>query len=486
MLFNVVALILYYLPVCFIKKERVGIRIQISVLLAASFAFYYFNVKNLAGGMVFFVTVIFSYCMGRLMEVLNRNSDRIRLNRFIFYLALIICASPLLLIKITPWFPKYENSFGASVIVPLGVSFYTLQIISYLCDCFSGKTKAEKNIFRYALFVSFFPQIVQGPIPRYEKLSEDLYKHHPFQIDNLTRGIQLIIWGCFLKLMIADKAAVPVNKIFNNAEQYTGAYILIAGVLFSIQLYTDFYSCVTICQGVANLYGIQIEDNFNHPYLALSIQDFWRRWHITLSSWLRDYIYIPLGGSRKGRIRTYVNILIVFLVSGLWHGEGYTFLIWGLMHGLYQIFGKITLPVRNKAYSLLNIRESTEGYRILKRIGTFFWVTIAWIVFRAKNLETALRMFQNLFEDFNPWVIFGKARFSYGLDIHEWFVLVLAILVLIFVSICQERGNKLREIFARQNLIIRWTVYLLAICSIWVFGTYGYGFDAADFIYGGF
>ena len=444
------------------------------------------NLQLPVEGILFLSTVLFSYCFGRVLEHLNTNSDMIWFKRITLTLALMICATPLLTIKIIPWFPTLQNSFGSSIIVPLGISFYTLQIVSYLCDCFSGKTKAEKNIFKYTLYVSFFPQIVQGPIPRYAQLSKELNKEHPFHLSNLTRGIQLIIWGCFLKLMIADKVATPVNMIFNNAEQYTGAYVLIAGVLYSIQLYTDFYSCVTLCQGVANLFGIQIEDNFKRPYLALSIQDFWRRWHISLSSWFRDYIYISLGGSRKGRLRTYGNILIVFLISGLWHGEGYTFLIWGLMHGLYQIVGKITTPIRNKAYSLLNINEETEGYRILKRIGTFFWVTIAWIVFRANNLATAIQMFRNLFADFNPWVLFGKARFSYGLDIHEWFLLIFALLVLIFVSIYQEKGLKLREIFARQNLIIRWAVYLLAICSIWVFGTYGFGYNAADFIYGGF
>ena len=466
--------------------EKAGGGIQQCVLLIASFTFYYWAQKDLRNCILFAATIIFSYAMGLLMAYLNQHSDKALWTRLVFCIAIIICASPLLLIKLTPWFPSINTVFRKSIVVPLGVSFYTLQIIAYISDCYSGKIKPEKNFFRYSLFISFFPQIIQGPIPRYESLMKQLNKYHKLKIENITRGIQLIIWGFFLKLMIADKVVVIVNKVFDNVEYYAGIYIALAAILYSIQLYTDFYACVSISQGVSKLFDIQLQDNFRRPYFSTSIKDFWRRWHITLSTWFRDYIYIPLGGSRRGAIRTYINIIIVFLISGLWHGSGYNFLIWGLLHGMYQIMGNLTFSFREKCYRKLGIDKESIGYRLLKRAGTFFWVTVAWVFFRAANTETAINMFRQLFMDFNPWLLFGKERFSYGLDVHDWFILICSIIILLFVSACQEKDIKLQDVFARQQVVIRWIIYIIAILAIWIFGTYGYGFNAADFIYGGF
>ena len=371
-------------------------------------------------------------------------------------------------------------------VLPLGISFYTFQSVGYLIDVKRGKYAPEGNLLRYALFASFFPQIVQGPIPRHKALAAEFGKYHSFEPEEFVSGFQRILWGCFLKLMIADKAAPVVDTVFGDPSQYGGGYVLIAAVLYSIQLYTDFYSCVSICRGVAELFGIHLADNFQQPYLAVSVKDFWRRWHMSLSTWLRDYVYIPLGGSRKGPVRTYVNLILVFLVSGLWHGSKFHFLFWGLLHGLYQAAGRLFSPLTKKLTEKLRIRTDTFSWSLLMRIKTFGLVTLAWVFFRAPGLRSALHMLRSLFSEFTPWLFFGSLKFSYGLNMYDWAALLVSLLVLILVGECRERRLPLRAAFNRQGLVLRWAVYLLVICVIWILGSYGEGYNAAEYIYGGF
>ena len=479
LLFVSIILLLYYLPCAFLNGASKAV-IQQIVLLLASFLFYYLAVE-IDGLILFCFTVVISYLFARFIP---RASGRWK--KCLLALGIVLSGAPLLIVKIIPWFKSVSALTAASLIVPLGLSFYTLQIVAYLVDCCRGTVVPEKNLLRYALFISFFPQIVQGPIPRYSQLAPQLRAPHDFTPEDFTHGFQLILWGCFLKFMIAEKAAVPVNLVFGNFTQYAGFHVLTAAALYSIQLYTDFYSCVCICRGVALLFGIRLADNFHRPYFALTIKDFWKRWHITLSTWLRDYIYIPLGGSRRGTARTYANIIIVFLVSGLWHGNSLSFLVWGLLHAAYQIAGAVTKNLRSRAYAALRVDQKTFSVRLFQRAVVFVLTTFSWVFFRAGRLRDALAMLKNIFVDFNPWVILGGSRFSLGLDVHDVVILMLSIAVLVLVSACQERGFPIRKAFCRQNTAFRWLVYLLAIAAIWVFGAYGSGFNAADFIYGGF
>lgn len=299
-------------------------------------------------------------------------------------------------------------------------------------------------------------------------------------------GIQLIIWGFFLKFMIADKASIIVSTVFNNFATYNGLYVWIAAILYSLQLYTDFLACVTLSQGISLLFGISIDDNFQRPYFATSVKDFWRRWHMSLSSWLRDYVYIPLGGNRKGTCRKNINLLITFIVSGIWHGGQWSFVFWGLLHALYQIAGEFTEKMQKKAFHLLHIDWNSMVGIFIRRTFTFFWVMLAWIIFRAANLKIGLQMIKRMFTAFNPWIFFDNSLFRLGLSQKEWEVLIFAIIVLVLVSALQESCFRIRNWLGHQALLVRWIVYLVSICCIWVFGTYGYGFDAKDFIYGGF
>lgn len=480
--FIAVLLMLYYL---FPLKYRW------IVLLIGSIAFFYKVDKK--GFLVFLITILVTYFMGLFLGSLRipryRDGDS-RKGGFKYKLCLFICiftvVLPLLVTKNANFvFDLMHKPRYANWIVPLGISFYTLQIISYLIDVYQGKISPQNNFFKYALFVSFFPQIIQGPIPRYEQLESQLYKGHPFHERLFSKGLQLIIWGFFLKFMLADRAGIVVDTVFNNFPYYKGGYILLAGVLYSVQLYTDFLACVTISKGTASLFGIELQDNFRHPYKADSVKEFWRRWHISLSSWLRDYIYIPLGGNRKGRFSKYVNLGITFAVSGLWHGTGYKYIFWGLLHAAYQIIGEITAPMKNRIYNTIGMPKESAPRKWIQTIGTFFWVMLAWILFRAESLKTGIAMIASLFTTYNPWIFFNDSIYTLGINWKEFLVLLLSIAVLCVVEREQETIC-IRDRILEQHLVVRWAIYIIAICGIAVFGAYGYGFNPQDFIYGGF
>lgn len=272
-----------------------------TILLMGSILFYFKAYKT--GWWILLATIIITYFSAIIIDNEYFN-EKIRFKKALLAISIFAVAFP--------WFAVKNGDFILVSImhksrfhwvVPLGMSFYTLQIISYLVDVYKKKILPQKNIAKYALYILYFPQIIQGPIPRYENLAHQLYEGHRFSEKAFVQGFYRIIWGFFLKLMIADKAGIVVDEVFNHPNEYVGCYVLLAGVLYSIELYADFIACVSISKGVSNLFGIELADNFRHPYLATSIRDFWRRWHISLSSWLREYIYIPLGGNRKGNIR---------------------------------------------------------------------------------------------------------------------------------------------------------------------------------------
>ena len=432
-------LILYYI----IPKGK-----QWIALLIGSAVFYCLVSTDIMQLCLFLATIILSFLGALLIERSKEGKQRL----FMLWAVIILTAAPLLLFKGRDFLPAPDTG-RFSLIVPVGLSFYTLQIIAYLTDVYRKKIAAQRNLFKYALFISFFPQIIQGPIPRYEQLGDQLFGGTRFRMENIVRGSQRILWGLFLKLMIADK-------------------------------YTDFLSCTTLAQGASELFGIEIIDNFNHPYFAVSVQDFWRRWHISLSTWLKDYVYIPLGGSRAGKLRKYTNLFLTFLISGFWHGEGVKFIFWGLLHAVYQIVGSITREGRDRLYEMLLIPKGTFAWKLYRTIGTFFWVMIAWIIFRAEGLRAGLHMIRSMFTVYNPWILLNGALTSI-MPYQQWELLGAALFVLFTVSRAQEK-TEVRNWISQQHITIRWGLALVCIAVILVFGTYGFGYDAQAFIYGGF
>lgn len=252
-----------------------------------------------------------------------------------------------------------EINWEYDILLPVGISFYTLQALGYLIDVYRGDIYAEKNFLRYALFVSFFPQLVVGPIERSKNLLVQLRVLQPFSYENLRKGALYVLYGLFLKMVIADRAAIIVDTVYQNSVEYSGFYVIVATMFFSIQIYCDFYGYSTIARGSALIMGIHLMENFNAPYYARSIREFWRRWHISLSGWFRDYLYIPLGGNHEGKLRKQRNLLMVFTVSGLWHGASLAFVFWGILNGIYQVLENMLREIRESGQKLC---EKIGGY----------------------------------------------------------------------------------------------------------------------------
>ena len=296
-------------------------------------------------------------------------------------------------------------------------------------------------------------------------------------------GLLLMLFGYFLKMVTADRAAILVNFVFENYEAYSGLEIAIAAFFFAVQIYGDFAGYSSIAIGAAWIMGFKLMQNFNHPYFALNIQDFWRRWHISLSTWFRDYVYIPLGGSRCSKIKKYRNIAIVFLTSGLWHGANWTYIVWGALHGIYQITGDLIKPFRNKIERIFKVNTTCFSYRLFNIIITFILVDFAWIFFRAPDLLTGVTIIKQMFSVWNPWIFFDNSLYEMGLDRKDFWVLCFSVLILWVVSFMQERGIKIREELAKQNLVFRWIIYWTAVSFILIFGIYGAGYNESQFIY---
>lgn len=456
-------------------------------LLAGSSCFYYMVIQRRMQIVIFASSIGISYASGLLVKYMKESGKQRKWSQLVLMAGIVLSVFPLLGSKCTDFYlgciihkPKI------SWIIPVGLSFYSLQIVAYLSDIYRGKICPQKNFLKYALFISFFPQIIQGPIPRYEQMERQLFQGNSFSSDGFMKGIQRIIWGFFLKFMIANKASVIVDAVFDHPDTYKGCFVLVAGVLYSFQLYADFQSCVSLSQGVTQLFGIELPDNFHQPYFSTTIKEFWRRWHISLSSWLRDYIYIPLGGSRAGRFRKYFNLVCTFAVSGIWHGSTWKYLLWGGVHSGYQIAGDITQNIQDRFFNQFQMPEGSKLRRLFQQLYIFCCVTVAWVIFRADSLKTGIRMLLSIIRYPNPWIFLDNSLFRLGLNQKEWEVLAVSLLLLLFVSMLHEKGVSVRDWFSRQHLGVRWGIYFCAICGIWVLGTYGFGFDANDFIYGGF
>ena len=292
-----------------------------------------------------------------------------------------------------------------------------------------------------------------------------------------------MLWGYFLKLVVADRVAIVVNTVYGDYAQYGGVYIIVASVLFAFQIYCDFAGYSTIAIGAAEILGFSLMENFNCPYFSLSIGEFWRRWHISLSSWFRDYLYIPLGGNRKGTTRKYVNLMIVFLVSGLWHGAAGTYVVWGFIHGVYQVIGGLTKPMRNQCNQIFALKPDSIGHKALSALITFILVDFAWIFFRAESLSAAIEMIKSMVHLGNISILWNGALYDLGIGFKSFLVLMFGIAVLLFADFMKYKGIQIRKVILEQELWCRWLCYLSMALFILVFGIWGGSYDAASFIY---
>lgn len=390
--YPIVALLYFCLP----KK------LKWPMLLCASYYFYAFYQADLLFLIV--TTTVISWLASNVIE----RTKNEKLKKFMLAITLIVCLGVL-------FFYKYFNFLAGSVvsiinmlggeappvvlnlILPVGISFYTFQTLSYVIDVYRGDIKTEKNLFFYALFVSFFPQLVAGPIERPDNLVPQLREAHKWNNENAIKGAKHMLVGFFKKICVADLISIYVNAIYNDVESATGFGVIIATALFAVQIYCDFSGYTDIATGCARIMGIKLMKNFDHPYIATTIKEFWGRWHISLSSWFKDYLYFPLGGSRCSKGRHLFNLMVVFLVSGFWHGAAWTYVIWGALHGIYQIFGVLTLKSRNNLLKKMHLDPASKLVTWVRRFNTFILVCLSWLFFRANNTGEALHLFRTLF-----------------------------------------------------------------------------------------
>ena len=431
MTFNSPAFLLFF-PVVLLFHFLIPTKYRHIPLLILSYYFYAcWNAKLM--GLIMFTTVV-SYFAGILIEKTQKKGQR----RLLLAITLVACLGVL-------FFYKYFNFFASTVtsvisafsgevttgaalelILPVGISFYTFQTLSYVIDLYRGNITAEKNFLYYALFVTFFPQLVAGPIERPENLLPQLKAPHKFSKDNFVTGSAIMLIGYFKKIAVADMIAPFVNSVFNDAGNATGITVILASCLFAVQIYCDFSGYTDIAIGCARIMDIKLMQNFNLPYCSKSIKEFWSRWQISLSSWFKDYLYIPLGGNRCSKLRNMLNIMIVFTVSGLWHGANMTFVLWGALHGFYQIIGRITLKVRNGLVKKIGLSEDSPAVKAWRTLVTFILVTFAWIFFRANSISDLGVLLSKLA---SPGSVSDISRIM-GLSASSVIIIALAIILL--------------------------------------------------------
>ncbi len=471
---------LFFLPLSMLLYYLLPRRVKNPVLLLLSYGFYMSS--GPAYGLLLAFSTLSSYgcalAMGR---------EGARRRRWLL-LALLLNLGLLFVFKYFDFFSSSADlllgrlglptpGLRLNLLLPAGISFFTFQSAGYLMDVYRGKVQAERNLLNYALFVAFFPQLLAGPIGRADALLPQLKERRRFSDENLKAGGMRILWGVVKKLMVADQLAVIVNTAFSDVWAFNGGQLFVAAFCYSIQIYCDFSAYSDIAIGSARLLGVELTENFRVPYAARSIKEFWQRWHISLSTWFRDYLYFPLGGNRVSRLRHCLNLLIVFAVSGLWHGAAFTFIIWGLLHGLLQVGGVLLRPLRQRLYRL--VPRENPLLRFLSWLGVFLLVTAAWVFFRADSVEQALYVLREAARF--PLQGYIPAVAPLGLD--RTMQLVTAVsTVLVLTAEGLDRRFALFERLRRHD-ILRYVVYFLLLLFTLIYGAYGSGFDAQDFVY---
>lgn len=470
MLFNSFSFLVFF-PIVTIAYFILPHRWRWLWLLLASCYFYMAFVP--AYILILFFTIIIDYIAGIMIEKSDGKKKKL------YFISSILANVGIL------FFFKYFNFFNnnisglanflhwnytvsnLNILLPIGLSFHTFQAMSYTIEVYRGKQKAERHFGIYALYVMFFPQLVAGPIERPQNLLHQFYESHKFEYQRVVDGIKLMAWGFFKKLVIADRLAILVDKVYSDPTNFSGLSLIVATYLFAFQIYCDFSGYSDIALGSAKVLGFNLIKNFNRPYFSKSITEFWRRWHISLSNWFRDYLYIPLGGSRVSQYRNYLNLFIVFLASGLWHGASWNFVLWGGLHGFFVVLEKATTNFRESISKFFQTSVFKFFFNLFNIFITFNLVSFTWIFFRAKSTSDAFYIVRNIFTDFN--INFYS---SVGWTITS---LATALFFLIFLLVAQIIQSKIvvADYMSKKPTWLRWTFYLVFFWIIIIFGKFG-------------
>lgn len=491
MSFNTLNFILF-LSLVIIVYFLVGQKFRYPFLLLASYFFYaYYDIPLVA-----FLVLITLFNYGIALMIDKGDNKKIWL-----ITGIVVNVGVLAFYKYLNFSFRILNSifskvgFGGrlplfSFIVPLGISFIIFSVISYIVDVYKGKIKAEKNLVKFALYVSFFPKVVQGPIVKARDMLNQLDEKHHFDMQRFREGSLMVMWGMFMKMVLADRIAIPVNLVYGSVDTFAGTSLIIATFLFALQLYFDFAGYSLIAVGTFKILGFRVNANFKQPYLSTSVGEFWRRWHISLNEWLMEYIYIPLGGSRVGNFRYILNVLITFGLSGLWHGSNGGYIVWGLLNGVYILGEKYIGP---KTDTKKAEKKANPILVFLGRIKVFLLVSISWIFFRAATTTASMKVINGMITRLNyiPTIeyiesfIAGEKGIFLGLNQHAWTVIIVFLIIAIIVDLLVQRYDLIDKV-ANAPIWIRWPIFMAIMIIIIIYGMYGFGYNASNFIYSQF
>lgn len=529
MSYNKLQYLVIFLPIVVILYNLIPQKHRWKVLLLASYAFFW----SISGKLIAYLLVatVVTYLLGlwlnkkqgqrdkQLLEVEKEKKKEIKQlyvkkQRRIILLGVLILIGLLVVLKYTNFFGTNINSLLATLnipfqfniphfIMPIGISFYTLQAVSYIVDVYKEKFKADKHLGRIALFLSFFPVIMEGPICRYDQVSEKLWKCERTTYKNLTFGGQRILFGLMKKVLIVDRVNPFILEVFNNYSNYDGGIIAIGMILYTLQLYMDFSGVMDIVIGSGEIFGVTIPENFRQPFFSKSISEFWTRWHITLGTWFRDYIYYPVSLTQKCKnitskmrkkvgnyygplIASAIALFCVWISNGLWHGAAWSFIFFGMYHFVLILLGRIVEPQVKKVNTKLHIDSKKLWYRIIQIIRTTILVFIGELFFRANGLKAGLTMFGKMVSNFTFEGFGNGTLFNLGLDIQDFILIIVVVVALYIIGILKEKGINIRESVASKKIVVRWALYYALILSIIIFGSYGLGIVPLDPMYANF
>ena len=517
------------LPLVVIVYNLVKKKYRWLVLLLCSYCFFYLISKELVIYLILatfgihhfgiWLTLVQNRQNEELKTVAKSERKSIKLcyrnkQRKILALAVTLNLGILVVLKYSGFLIKNLNSllaifkldFSLSVpafIIPIGISFYTLRAISYLFDVYYEKIKADQSLGRLALYMSFFPLTMEGPICRYSEVTESLYQGNPVTYQNLTFGIQRIFYGLFKKMVIADRLNAFISNVFQDYSSYDGGIIFVGALLYTCQLYMEFSGTMDVVIGSGQIFGVRMPENFKQPFFSKSISEFWQRWHISLGLWFKDYLFYPLSmskpiknlssklrkrfGNHHGAVLAGgIALLAVWLGNGLWHGVGWNYIFFGLYHFALILTANFIEPTIKKIQNKLHINPASFGYKLIRIIKTSILVVIGELFFRAEGLKVGIRMFIKIFSDFSLQSFTNGKIYELGMDKYDFFILAIAVIIVLIISILKEKNIKIRQTVAKQNIVIRWGLYYALIIFIIVFGAYGTGYIPVDPIYANF
>lgn len=521
--------LIVFLPLVIIIYNLIPKKHRWKVLLASSYVFFW----SISGKLLIYLLVatFVTYYSGLLLKKKQNERDEklkqvekdkkkeikqlyIKKQRVILFVDTLILVGMLVVLKYSGFILTNINSLFnilkwnieisiPKFIMPIGISFYTLQAISYLVDVYKEKFEADNNIFKIALFLGFFPLIMEGPICRYDQIMKKLWECEKTSYERLTFGTQRILFGLMKKLIFVDRINAPIIEIFNNYTGYDGGMIAIGMILYTLQLYMDFSGIMDIVIGISEIFGVTLPENFKQPFFSKTISEFWTRWHITLGAWFRDYIYYPVSLTKKNKeltsklrkkvgkyygplIVSSIALFAVWICNGLWHGSQWNYIFFGMYHFVLILLGRIIEPVAKKINSKLKINSENFIYKGIQIIRTTILVCIGELFFRANGLKAGLEMFNIMITKFSLNQIKDGTIFNIGIDSKDYMLILGFVFVIFIISVLKERGINIRKSIASKNIVIRWSLYYLLILSIIIFGSYGLGIVPLDPMYANF